>query len=99
MALEALVYYGGEAWRAYANCKGLGPDLFYPETDITDAAKEICRACVVREECLEYALANREKFGVWGGMTKNERQALLRERMAKQIGTVTSEADNEGQSD
>ena len=46
----------------------------------TREAKEVCRGCVVREDCLEYALANGEKFGIWGGMSERERRRLRRAR-------------------
>ena len=36
--------------------------------------------CVVREDCLEYALANGEKFGIWGGMSERERRRIRRAR-------------------
>jgi len=40
----------------------------------------VCRGCVVREDCLEYALANGEKFGIWGGLSERERRRLRRQR-------------------
>ena len=43
-------------------------------------SKEVCRGCVVREDCLEYALANGEKFGIWGGMSERERRRIRRQR-------------------
>jgi len=43
-------------------------------------AKEVCRGCVAREDCLEYALDNGEKFGIWGGMSERERRRLRRAR-------------------
>ena len=48
-------------WQDQANCLGVDPDLFFPERGAsTREAKEVCRGCVVRAECLEYALANGE---------------------------------------
>ena len=59
------------SWQLQANCMGVDPDLFFPERGAsTREAKEVCRGCVVREDCLEYALANGEKFGIWGGMSE-----------------------------
>ena len=56
------------SWQDYANCLGVDPDLFFPERGAsTREAKEVCRGCVVREECLEYAITHSEKFGIWGG--------------------------------
>ena len=46
----------------------------------TKEAKEVCRGCVVREDCLEYALVQGEKFGIWGGMSERERRRLRRQR-------------------
>ena len=43
-------------------------------------AREFCRACPVRTECLAHALDQRIEFGVWGGTTERERRALLRSR-------------------
>src|SRR6202161_506889 len=69
------------SWQIRANCMGVDPDLFFPERGAsTREAKEVCRGCVVREDCLEYALANGEKFGIWGGMSERERRGLRRAR-------------------
>ena len=64
-----------------ANCLGVDPDLFFPERGAsTREAKEVCRGCVVRMDCLEYALVNGEKFGIWGGLSERERRRLRRQR-------------------
>src|SRR6202789_266359 len=69
------------SWQVQANCMGVDPDLFFPERGAsTREAKEVCRGCTVREDCLEYALANGEKFGIWGGMSERERRRLRRAR-------------------
>src|SRR5215470_5616440 len=66
------------AWQDYANCLGVDPDLFFPERGAsTREAKEVCRGCIVRTLCLEYALVNGEKFGIWGGMSERERRRSL----------------------
>ena len=68
-------------WQDEANCLGVDPDLFFPERGAsTREAKEVCRGCVVREQCLEYALAHGEKFGIWGGMSERERRRIRRAR-------------------
>ena len=70
-----------QSWQDFANCLGVDPDLFFPERGAsTKEAKEVCRGCVVREDCLEYALANGEKFGIWGGMSERERRRIRRQR-------------------
>ena len=68
-------------WRQHAACRGLEPEVFYPVSDEqTEEAKAICRECPVREPCLDYALANRERDGVWGGATERERRRMIRQR-------------------
>lgn len=85
-----------KSWQDYANCLGVDPDLFFPERGAsTREAKEVCRGCVVREDCLEYALQNGEKFGIWGGMSERERRRIRRQRAlaraaAAQAGNVTA---------
>ncbi|MFZ4519640.1 MAG: WhiB family transcriptional regulator [Microthrixaceae bacterium] len=72
---------GTESWQNFANCLGVDPDLFFPERGAsTKEAKQVCQGCVVREECLEYALANGEKFGIWGGLSERERRRIRRQR-------------------
>jgi WhiB family transcriptional regulator, redox-sensing transcriptional regulator len=69
------------SWQMQANCLGVDPDLFFPERGAsTKEAKAVCRGCVVREHCLEYALANGEKFGIWGGLSERERRRIRRQR-------------------
>jgi len=68
-------------WKDYSNCLGVDPDLFFPERGAsTREAKEVCRSCVVQNDCLEYALQNGEKFGIWGGMSERERRRIRRQR-------------------
>lgn len=70
-----------QGWRAQAQCKGLDPEIFHPlEEHEADAAKKVCDVCPVRVPCLEYALAVREKDGVWGGCTERERRRIIRQR-------------------
>ena len=69
------------AWRKEGACTGLAPDIFYPGPDDDGhRAKQVCAGCGVRAICLEYALANREKEGVWGGATERERRRIIRQR-------------------
>lgn len=70
-----------EPWTEHAACRGLNPELFFPERGAsTREAKEVCRGCVVREQCLEFALQNGEKFGIWGGLSERERRRIRRQR-------------------
>ncbi|MHB1924413.1 MAG: WhiB family transcriptional regulator [Acidimicrobiales bacterium] len=68
-------------WRKRAACQGVDPDVFYPVSEEdADTAKAVCAQCPVREACLEYALAYRERDGVWGGATERERRRIVRQR-------------------
>lgn len=63
-----------------APCKGVSPEIFYPEESTRTraaAAKAICGVCPVRAECLDYALKKQEQFGVWGGLLTRERNRIL----------------------
>ena len=67
-------------WQERALCAQTDPEAFFPEKGgSTREAKKVCRACEVRAECLEYALAHDERFGIWGGMSERERRRLKRE--------------------
>jgi WhiB family redox-sensing transcriptional regulator len=79
--LDLLLQTPEPSWQRQANCMGVDPDLFFPERGAsTKEAKEVCRGCVVKEDCLEYALSNGEKFGIWGGLSERERRRIRRRR-------------------
>lgn len=66
-------------WQAKALCAQSDPEAFFPEKGgSTREAKKICQGCEVRIQCLEYALANGERFGIWGGLSERERRKLFR---------------------
>ena len=66
-------------WADRARCLEAEPDTFFPEKGgSTREAKRICATCTVRQECLEYALANDERFGIWGGLSERERRRVKR---------------------
>lgn len=80
-------------WQSEANCLGVDPDLFFPERGAsTKEAKAVCRGCVVREDCLEYALANGEKFGIWGGLSERERRRIRRQRALARVSQAEQSA-------
>jgi WhiB family transcriptional regulator, redox-sensing transcriptional regulator len=72
-------------WKTRGACRNADPDLFFhPDnergawrTAREAAAKAICAKCSVIEICAARALANREPYGVWGGMTESERHEIL----------------------
>ena len=64
-------------WAERALCAQTDPEAFFPEKGgSTREAKKVCLGCDVRSECLEYALANDERFGIWGGLSERERRKL-----------------------
>ena len=67
-------------WRHSARCRSEDPETLFVQGALQRDAREVCRSCPVRTECLAHALDNRVRFGVWGGMTERERKALLRRR-------------------
>lgn len=68
---------GPLAWQHRALCAQTDPEAFFPEKGgSTREAKGICASCEVQAECLEYALANDERFGIWGGLSERERRRL-----------------------
>ena len=65
------------AWQTDSLCAQTDPEAFFPEKGgSTRDAKKICSSCEVRSECLDYALANDERFGIWGGLSERERRKL-----------------------
>lgn len=84
-------------WQSRAACRELGSTRFFhpagergEERDERDAAaKQICAGCPVREACLEHALRTREPFGVWGGLTEEERRKLQRPSRARRSAANT----------
>ena len=77
--LDAMVDPAEEQWQDRALCAQTDPEAFFPEKGgSTREAKRICMGCEVRGECLEYALANDERFGIWGGLSERERRRLKR---------------------
>ena len=71
-------------WWESAACLEADPELFFPVAahgpgrDEIARAKEVCAACRVRRQCLQFALATRQMHGVWGGTTEDERQLHVR---------------------
>jgi WhiB family redox-sensing transcriptional regulator len=75
----------GEGWQAKAACRGPQSAAFFPPTHSErkderlareSRAKSICAGCLVRKECLDYAVRIREPHGIWGGLNEMERKQL-----------------------
>ncbi len=70
---------GPLGWQERALCAQTDPEAFFPEKGgSTREAKKVCTSCEVRSECLDYALENDERFGIWGGLSERERRKLKR---------------------
>ena len=71
-------------WRQNAACRGMPVDAFFhPENTygptrrrLEEAAKKVCAGCSVRAQCGEWALTTREVYGVYGGLTEEERKQI-----------------------
>lgn len=99
--------YAVENWRADAKCKGLDTELWFPPREkelyktIADQAKGICFGrdgkpeCPVRKDCLLYSEKMDEQYGIWGGLSHRERNALKR-KAAKHGMTLKQWVDSGG---
>lgn len=77
--IEPLPTSPGDEWQGDALCAQSDPELFFPEKGGSPIpAKKICGSCEVATECLSFALANGERFGIWGGLTAKERNLFRR---------------------
>ncbi len=71
-------------WRSKAACLSVDPELFFPIGNTGPAiaqaaeAKRVCASCEVQEICLQWAIANNQDAGVWGGLSEDERRSLKR---------------------
>jgi WhiB family transcriptional regulator, redox-sensing transcriptional regulator len=73
-------------WQEAAACSGRDLSMFFHPTNergstrmLRDrSAKRVCAGCSVRMECADYAIRAREPFGVWGGLTEEEREVIYR---------------------
>ena len=77
--------YPGEEWRAFAAGQDTPTFVFYPERgEDTKEATSICADCLVKSECLEYAIATHETHGIWGGASERQRRRIrsMRRRAA-----------------
>lgn len=71
-------------WQEEAACQGMDSSIFFhPQNERGSArskrdrmAKVVCAQCTVRLECADYAIRAREPYGVWGGLTEEERERI-----------------------
>ena len=78
-------------WQDKSACLTEDPELFFPIGNGAPAqlqaeeAKQVCRGCPVRTECLAWALENGADHGVWGGLDEDERKKVLRKTARKRL--------------
>ncbi len=79
------------SWQGAALCRGNHSHLFFPPSTVErkdererreEKAKAICMVCPVRLPCLEFAMAIREPYGIWGGLTEADRRSVLARQTA-----------------
>lgn len=76
-------------WQLLGSCRGTDPNIFFhpegergPAREAREAAaKAICSGCPVRVQCAAHALEVREPYGVWGGMSEDDREAIYTRRV------------------
>lgn len=80
-----MTYHAGE-WRKSGACATADPDLFFPIATQgealrhAEAALRICAGCLVRRQCLQFAVDMGEMDGIWGGTTPEERRRARRKQ-------------------
>lgn len=86
-------------WQYEGLCRTTSPEAFFhPEGERGPArrrrderAQQVCASCPVLEQCRTHALAAREPYGVWGGMTEDERAAYHAAQDAAAAPDLTSD--------
>lgn len=84
-----------DSWREYAACRNQDPEIFFPvgssgpALEEIEMAKSICHRCPVREQCLDYALRTGQDYGIWGGLTEDERRVLARRRRSARVNRAS----------
>lgn len=83
-ALGVAVPEPDDDWQERAACRGMSPQVFFPERGdsgaVLDGARAVCATCPVTVHCLQAAFERRERFGVWGGKSWEQRDRMERKR-------------------
>ena len=80
-------------WQYSGACRDLPTEMFFKPDRLRgtsrhrheSAAKAVCSTCAVIEQCRNHALTVQERYGVWGGLTEDERLAILENKLDKKI--------------
>lgn len=79
-------------WREHALCAQTDPEAFFPNKgDSGEQAKRVCADCPVTSECLAWALAHRIPFGIWGGLSVEQRRRLQRGQAPRRTAAQDAE--------
>lgn len=84
-------------WQFAGSCRDADPTLFFhPEGERgparrnrDEAARAVCRSCPVMQQCREHALAVREPYGVWGGLTEDDRERIYVEQRSGRMSVAS----------
>lgn len=93
---RAALAWDERGWRRHAACRGEDPELFFPVgspgpvLEQIAAAKALCAKCPVRAACLRFALETGQGYGIWGGLTEDERRNLRRRERSAAIRPARS---------
>jgi len=79
-----------------APCQSVNPEIFFPDpTDYVtiQTAKSLCAQCepVTKSVCLNFSITNRTDYGIWGGLTEDERRSIQRKKQRHRYQTVIKE--------
>jgi WhiB family transcriptional regulator, redox-sensing transcriptional regulator len=75
-------------WRVLSACRSVDPELFFPISSAGPSleqvaeAKAVCASCLVRRQCLAFAMRTGQRHGIWGGLTEEERTRKTQRREA-----------------
>jgi WhiB family transcriptional regulator, redox-sensing transcriptional regulator len=84
-----------QEWQDLAACRTIPVELFFPPAEQeADDAKSVCDACTVKDPCLEFAITAGERFGIWGGLTPQERRSLVTKRRARAAAAARAAAES-----
>lgn len=92
--VEAQAASSAAGWREVALCAQVDPELWFPESGQPNGkAKLVCGWCDVQAECLAFALRANEQYGVWGGLSPEERRRLRRRQRESALVAVEVEGE------
>jgi WhiB family redox-sensing transcriptional regulator len=83
-----------QEWQDLAKCRTTPVEMFFPPAEQeADDAKSVCETCSVKDPCLEFAITAGERFGIWGGLTPQERRSLVAKRRARAAAVARAAAE------